>query len=320
MRAVAHPSRRQLAVMVATGLLLCAAVAGRSVAGRSATIDPSLAALLPGSAQLEAWTTDEGPVAYGPDDLYEYMDGGAERYLGYGFRSLVHARYCLRDEPSACVTLDLFDMGADLGAFGIYRSVLSSTAAPRDWGAEGNENGAIASCWRGSVFVHAEADDERPALIEMMETLVANACARAAGGDSLPAILDPLPRDALVVQSERYVASDLLGFSFLPGGVLATYKLAGREGELFFSDTGSEGAALDAIARLRAHHAKKGTLVRSLPAVGPGLRFTESPQGTGTFVTHARFVTGVHGDLPYATQERLLTALHARLDRTTQTK
>jgi hypothetical protein len=335
---VAVPTLVRIAALLLASVAVlapsCASGAGSRVA--AGEIPPNLAGLLPTPAQLQGWTIDEGPALYTSEDLFEYMDGGAERYLGYGFRALAHVRYCLRGEPAACVTLDVFDMGSDLGAFGIYRSALSSSAVQRSWGAEGNRSGTIASGWRSTIFVHAEAEDDRPALIGTMESLVATGCAgashaqpagstldkaTASGRGLLPAILDPLPDAGLIPLSERYVVSDLLGFSFLPGGVLASYDLDGRTAELFFSDTGSDSAAIGAIARLRAHHAKRGSLVRSLPdRVGPGLRFSESPQGTGTVAAHARYVTGVRGELSYREQERLLTHLHERLDRTEQRK
>lgn len=297
-------------------------------AAEPAGIPPHLAPLLPTPAQLRGWTIDEGPVAYTPENLYEILDGGAERYLGYGFRALAHARYCLRSASQACVTLDIFDMGSALGAFGIYRSALTSSAVQRPWGAEGSRNGTLASGWKDAIFVHAEADDDRPALIALLESLTAAALAAGPPGSSgseggapsthgrdLPAILDPLPEDGRVPLSERYVAGDLLGFSFLPGGVLAEYELGDARAELFFSDTGSDSAAIAALDRLRAHHGKRGSLVRGLPdGVGPGLRYHDAVQGSGTIAAHGRYVTGVHGALPYPEQEKLLAQLHERLE------
>ena len=269
-----------------------------------------LAPLIPSSASLEGWKAVEGPTGYVPDTLYEYLDGGAERYLGYGFRRLDHVRYQLGDDLLASVTLDVYDMGGELGAFGVYRSVRPSDAEPREWCAEGFRTPTVASAWQGSVYVHCVADDRRPELIEMAEGLVALICDRTPGDATLPAILGSLPPKSLVPWSERYVATDLLGHGFLPGGVLASYQIDGRISELFFSDLGSEAAADNAMVELRKHHSQRGEIVGEVSAIGDsGFRSTDPALGSVSAVRADRFVVGVYGELADDAQDRLLERL-----------
>ncbi len=145
----------------------------------------------------------EGPSSFSPDTLWEYLNGGAPRYEAYGFERLVHSRYQLGEDPLASVIADVYDMGSALGAFGIYRSIRPSDAVVRTWGAEGYRSGTVAAAWKGAVFVHAAADDERPELIEAMEMIVSRVCDRADGGLMPPPILDSLPPKGLVPYSER---------------------------------------------------------------------------------------------------------------------
>ena len=99
-------------------LLGCGAGGGGGIAATPAV---DLEGLLPSAAVLDdGWRVVDGPTSHGPDTLYEYLDGGAERYVDHGFRRLVHARYQRGDDPLACVTVDVFDMGDALGAFGIF--------------------------------------------------------------------------------------------------------------------------------------------------------------------------------------------------------
>lgn len=268
--------------------------------------------LLPDASRLDGWRVVEGPVSYGPDRLYDYLDGGAERYLGYGFRELVHARYQRGEDPLACVTLDLFDMGGTAGAFGIFRSTLPPDAAPRPWCTEGYRSGTVAAAWRGSLYVHGEADDERPELLAALSAFIEEVCDRAPGEDALPAFLEPLPAEGLVPQSERWFAADLLGHAFLPGGVTASYRIDGRDARLYYSEFGSEETAAQALARLREEWARR-TPVDDLPAPDRGgFRYSIGELGSGTAVATGRFVAGVHCDAPDFSpdaQQRLLTAL-----------
>jgi hypothetical protein len=269
-----------------------------------------LGRLLPEPSTFEGWNVAEGPVDYFPETLYEYLDGAAPRYLAFGFRKLIHVRYEFGDDLLASVTLNVFDMGSELGAFGIHRSGVPPGAPAQEWGVEGYRSGTVAAAWKGSVYVHAEADDDRPVLLGMLEQLVVQVCAKVTGETSLPAILEPLPPDGLVPRSERYVGSDLLGHAFLPGGVLATYDLAGHEAQLFFSDMGSDAGADDAMTRLRAHQSQWGEINRDVPAIGDGgFRFSDPGLGNGIVVSASNYVAGVYGDGSSESQERLLELL-----------
>jgi len=291
--------------------------AGRPTPSASPTVGsaaPGVTALVPPAAFVEGWTIAEGPLTFRPDTLYEYLDGGAPRYLDYGFREAVHVRYALGGDPQAAVTLDIFDMGSTLGAFGIYSSARPRGVEPRPWGAEGYRSETVAAAWKGLVYVHVQADDERPALVGMTERLVAGVAERAPGEATAPAILRPLPPEGRVPRSERYVARDLRGHAFLPGGVLATYALDGREAELYFSELKDAAEAAAAVVRLRAHHEQRGAVVREVRTVGAlGFRHEDSTWGSGIVVAVGRFVAGIQGDLPDEAQRRLLDGLVAGL-------
>jgi hypothetical protein len=275
---------------------------------------PGVTSLVPAAAFVEGWTIAEGPLTFRPDTLYEYLDGGAPRYLDYGFREAVHVRYTLAGDPRAAVTLDVYDMGSTLGAFGIYSSARPPGVEPRTWGAEGYRSETVAAAWKGPVYVHVEADDERPALVGMTERLVAGVAERAPGDTTAPAILRPLPSEGRVPRSERYVARDLRGHAFLPGGVQATYALDGREAELYFSELKDAAAAEAAVLRLRAHHAQGAAIVREVRTIGAsGFRHEDPTWGNGIVVAAGRYVAGIQGDLPDEAQRRLLDNLVAGL-------
>jgi hypothetical protein len=293
-------------------LLAVAALLAMGCGGAKAPPEASsgLTGILPPASELAGWTVVEGPVEYGSETLFEYLNGGAERYLANGFAEVVHIRYQLGADPAACVTLDVYDMGSDLGAFGIYSAARRPEYAPREWGSDGYRNGAIAAAWKASTFVHAEADDERPELIEQLERLVAGVCERAPGEASAPAVLDPLPTEGRVARSERYVPANLLGHSFLPGGVLATYELDGQRADLYLSDLGSDSAAAAALDRLRTHLAEWGSVEPNmLPLAEDGFRYRDPTIGDGTVIRIGGSIAGIHGDLEPAARERILQAL-----------
>ena len=273
-----------------------------------------LTRLLPAPSSLEGWTVADGPTAYLPDFLYEYIDGAAPRYLAYGFRKLVHVRYELGGDLLSSITLDIFDMGSKLGAFGIYRNGMPAEVALPDWGTEGYRQGTVAAAWKDGIFIQAEADDDRTVLISMLDRLMTNVCHEVIGDESLPAILNRLPSDGMVPLSERYVAADLFGHTFLPGGLLATYEIDGHEAELFFSDLGSEEAATEAMASLRAYQSEWGDIIHEVPSIGNrGYRFSDPGLGPGIVTVASGYVAGVYGEIQFNDQRELLNRLVDRL-------
>jgi len=287
--------------------LVCVISCGRE--GPPAGADLELERLL-ATVSLGEWVIAEGPLPFTPDTLWEYLNGGAPRYEAYGFERLVHVRYQLGDDPLASVVADIYDMGSELGAFGIYRSIRPSDAVVQTWGAEGYRSGTVAAAWKGAIFVHAAADDERPELIEAMEMIVSGVSSAVDGGVFPPTILDPLPPGGLVPYSERYVASDLLGHAALRGGVVATYKIDGHRGELFFSNLESEDVAQQVLESYRREK-ERWAEVADVPA---GFRFQDQGSGSGTVLHAGRFVAGIHGDLSFEAQDDLLERLIVRLD------
>ena len=293
-------------------VLLLSGCGERSGEPNSEAVD--LRHLLPVLSSLEGWNIGAGPDEYLPDNLYEYIDGAAPRYLTYGFRKLVHVRYELGADPLSSVRLDIFDMGSSLGAFGLYRSLMPARAVRQEWGVEGHRSGTVAAAWKDRIYVQGEADDDRTALISVLDSLMTWVCGEVAGDTSLPTILASLPSEGLVPQSERYLAADLLGHTFLPGGVRATYDIEGQAAELFFSDLRSEEAATEAMASLRAFQSQWGTIIGEVPSIGTGgFRFSDPSLGPGIAVGAGRWVAGVYGDLSHDAQMGLIKKLVDRL-------
>ena len=245
-----------------------------------------------------------------PDTLYEYLNGGAERYGSHGFRRLVHVRYRCGEDPLACVTLDIFDMGSELGAFGIFSAGRPAGREPRPWGSEGYRIGAIAAAYKGSIFVHGEADDERDNLLAMLERLMVLVVGDAAGSVAHPAILARLPTTHLLAGSERYVPDDLLGHAFLPGGVTATYEIDGGSAELFFSELDTEETAVESMVALRNHYENLDAIAGGAPSFGSdGFRFSDPVIGWGTVVRDDDLIAGIQGDGSPAEMEVVLLRL-----------
>jgi hypothetical protein len=226
---------------VAAALCLLASAASQT---RSAS--PELAALVPKAA---GWFPVEAPRSYFPDNLFEYIDGAAESYLGYDFRELVVVDL-EKKGTGATMTVEIYDMGLPVNAFGIFAAERYPENKPVALGELGYVEGESLNFLAGRFYVKMLAfglGDGTAAALGEVGAKVAGAI-KAGGG--LPALVLAFPKDNLVARSEKYIKKNFMGYEFLHDGYVAAYRSGGRELEAFFIDAGSDQDAQGLLAKL----------------------------------------------------------------------
>jgi len=78
-----------------------------------------LSGLLPDT--LNGWSAAKTVPLLSPKDLYEYMDGGAELYLSYGFGEALSRTYSSTSNPE--VVVEIYDLLESRNAFGVFTQV-----------------------------------------------------------------------------------------------------------------------------------------------------------------------------------------------------
>ena len=68
---------------------------------------------------IKGWTANGSTITYKPANLWEYIDGAANLYLSYDFKLLKYKEFIKGD---TIVTVEIYDMGSPINAFGIYSS------------------------------------------------------------------------------------------------------------------------------------------------------------------------------------------------------
>ena len=64
----------------------------------------------------------EGPTYYGPDKLFDYINGGAELFLAYGFLELLVVELSEDQNHTNRATLEIYNMGTLENAFGAFKT------------------------------------------------------------------------------------------------------------------------------------------------------------------------------------------------------
>jgi hypothetical protein len=193
-------------------------------------------------------------VRFYSSDLYRYMDGGADIYLKYGLVALAHREY---KRAGVEMTVDVFDMGGPLQAFGIYSAERSPEYHFIDIGAEGYSSESTLNFLQGRYYVRLSAFGNGAATA--LDNF-ARAISRSIGGDrSLPALLDILPRENRVARSEKYVVQAPAGHDFLAPALTASYRFDGQQAtSLVISLAADDREANQRVEKLRQYYSRSG--------------------------------------------------------------
>ena len=159
--------------------------------------DPGLTGLLP--ASIDGWNILEDHL-YNRENLYEYINGGAELYLSFGFQSVLSRTYFRTDQPK--IIVDLFDMRESANAFGVFchtREVVDTT-----FGQGSQYFPGLLTFWKDHYYVSILASPETPESKQAVENLAREIEKSIKQSGSLPELLKYLPPKNLKEESIRY--------------------------------------------------------------------------------------------------------------------
>jgi hypothetical protein len=253
-----------------------------SEAGRKPVVIPDaektkLAALLPDMAGFGGKAAE--PAHFYLSDLYEYIDGGAEVFHNYGMRAMIHQEY---RAGKTDLTVDIYNMGDPLNAFGMYSAERSPDYHFIRIGAEGYVNDFILNFLQGSYYVKLSAFSEGDKPESMLNAVAVSISGKIGSGRSVPRAF-AFPAQGLVERSEKYVVRAPLGHEFLAPAATAVYRFQGKDTTVIVSLASSTAGAAERAARLKDRFAQTGK-VSPLAGLGAtAFRGSNSAEGEMLF-------------------------------------
>ena len=158
----------------------------------------SFAKLLPDS--LNGWRADLPDEIYNPENLYEFIDGGAELYLSYGFKKLYHRTYLKQDSPD--ILVDIFDMGTPANAFGIFMHTRENIDSTFGQGSEYVQG--FLNFWKNNFYISLLALAETAQTKKTLFELAGIIDSRIIGKGEIPRLVNKLPYSGLKKASVRF--------------------------------------------------------------------------------------------------------------------
>jgi hypothetical protein len=229
------PEARGIVAALALALGLVA-VPGR---GQEAQPNPALAALVP---RVEGWAAAEAPQSFFPDTLFEYIDGAAESYLSYDFRELLVVEL-EKAGTKATLTVEIYDMGLPVNAFGIFSAERYPENKPVPVGELGYVDGEALNFMTGRYYIKLLGFELGEGEEAVLTGIAGRLAAAVPEKESLPPYVRLFPGQNLVPRSEKYIKKNFMGYEFLRNGYVATYRDGDREFECFFAVADSDDEA-----------------------------------------------------------------------------
>jgi hypothetical protein len=230
--------------------------------------------------EVEGWAQTSETLIYDVDNLWEYINGAAELFVEYDVQTCRTADLSSGDLTA---TVDLYDMGTPLNAFGIYNRESSGEGDVFPSAVEAVVSPPYqALLLKGATYVKVNAVEGE--LTESSGRELLDAIARALPGETAyPAELELLPENGKVAGSEGYQRRGFLGLTELTRCVYAEYTDGGDEtwqGFVMLAD--AEGGATSTWDMLAEEwdlleHRGQQVLYKEIPYVGlVGVVQTES--------------------------------------------
>lgn len=185
--------------------------------------------------QLEGWAKKGNPQIYIPDNLFEYINGAADVYLSYDFQKLATATF--ENSQKNSFTIDIYRHNNPKNGFGIYTQEKPQEGPFLAIGTQGYYEKGILNFLKGCYYVKISGYD----LGDRDKTILTKAAQQVAknldGENRFPKTVESFPQKRKIEHSERYIAKNFLGHSFLHSAFVADYQEKEKKIQVFIIET-----------------------------------------------------------------------------------
>ena len=252
-----------------------------------------------------SWTALVPARTFGPDNLYEEIDGEAELFLPYGFQELTVGFLRPAGNEKADVRLELFRHATQRDAFGVFSQHRFPDQEVLDVGAaKAIVSDTSLDFFQQRCFVRIRAGS-RAAVRSDLENLGREVSALLPGTDDLPRETEILRIPGLVDGSIVFHKRAILGYEVLAPGYEAKYSAQGITGTLVLITPEDAGPAPGFLEKLA------GELPGFSPA-GGGYYRADLPSGTLWLLSRERYHLGFLGKSTRTQAEAILSDLDKR--------
>lgn len=194
--------------------------------------------------ELEGYKKSTDYPVYGPDNLWDFINGAADTYLSYGFVDLHIAEY---KKGKNVIKLEIYRHGNGTLAFGIYSTERSSSFRFVKLGAQGYIADGAVNFFKGSYYVKIRTYSKNEKTLQSTESLALKVSNMLEGDTEMPSVLSLFPENGRKVNDESFINESVLGHKFLNKAFRATYEVGTDNFSIFIFDNRSSEESLKIV-------------------------------------------------------------------------
>jgi hypothetical protein len=183
--------------------------------------------------------TTDYPV-FGPENLWDFINGAADTYLSYGFINLHVAEY---KKGKNVIKLEIYRHKDNTMAFGIYSTERSPSFRFMNLGAQGYIADGSINFFKGNYYVKIRTFSRNEKILQSAESLALRVADMLDGDSRMPEVLSQFPEIGKKINEETYINESVLGHSFLNKAFKAIYEVGSDNFSVFLIENNSPDEA-----------------------------------------------------------------------------
>lgn len=172
--------------------------------------------------EISGWKISEDSEVYDSNNLWDLIDGAADLFLEYYFIDLHTARYINMD--SVEIRVELYRHNTPINAFGMYSQERDPGYHFISIGVQGYIEDGVLNFLDGVYYIKLSTYTKGKSGMDAMTLIAKKLDESLKQENSFPKILQCFPETAKQINTEKYVAQNFLGFSFLNSVMTVSYK------------------------------------------------------------------------------------------------
>jgi hypothetical protein len=187
---------------------------------------------LPKASELKDWEPAGKPEIYVGEDLFTFINGGADIYHEYGFNQVVYNEY--KDNQDHSINVEIYEMKSSESAFGVYSFKSGGKGETVAVGNDGFLQSYYMNFWKDDFVITLTGFDEDKTTINGIKTIAEVIGKKIKTKGRRPHLVNLLPNKDMQVARPKYLkgilalfnqynfsSKDIFGIS---EAVLGTYK------------------------------------------------------------------------------------------------
>jgi hypothetical protein len=186
--------------------------------------------------ELEGFKKTTNYPVFGPENLWDFINGAADTYLAYGFVNLHVAEY---KKGKNVIKLEVYRHNDNTMAFGIYSTERSPSFRFMNLGAQGYIADGAINFFKGNYYVKIRTYSKSEKILQSAESLALRVSNMLKGGSEMPAVLSKFPDIGKKKNEETYINESVLGHKFLNKAYKAIYEIGTDNFSIFIMENNS---------------------------------------------------------------------------------